>query len=142
MLGFLKNMMRKLADTPAETNDQPAPEYTDTEVIPAPAPVKPAFPRQPGLSQNALRQNGHAGHSNISQNSKGVEIPLQALLTALPLELHPRLRQTNVGDAIITIPLEKILSQLARGVVKISFGELRHAAPGVFSSENDRDRVL
>jgi predicted regulator of Ras-like GTPase activity (Roadblock/LC7/MglB family) len=145
MLGFLKNIMRKLADMPAETVDQPAPEYTDTEVIPAPAstaPVKPALPRQPVIPSNSLRQNGHAGHSNGSQSGKGVEIPLQALLTALPLELHPRVRQSDVGDAIVTIPLEKILSQLARGVVKISFGELRQGAPGVFSSENDRDRVL
>ena len=42
----------------------------------------------------------------------------------------------------IAVPLEKILSQLSRGSVKISFGELRVAAPEVFSQANDRDRVM
>jgi predicted regulator of Ras-like GTPase activity (Roadblock/LC7/MglB family) len=51
-------------------------------------------------------------------------------------------RHPDVGDATVSIPLEKVLSQLSRGSVKISFGELRQASPGVFSTENDRDRVL
>ncbi len=71
-----------------------------------------------------------------------IELPLQAILSNLPLELQPRLLQTEVGDATIEVPLEKILSQLSRGTVRISFGELRQAAPDVFSPENDRDRVL
>src|SRR5262249_11032930 len=50
-------------------------------------------------------------------------------------------RQSNVGNATVPIPLEKVLSQLARGVVKISFGELRMAAPSVFTPGADRDRV-
>ena len=41
----------------------------------------------------------------------------------------------------ISLPLEKILAQLSRGSVKIPFGELRQAAPDVFSPEPDRDKV-
>jgi len=37
---------------------------------------------------------------------------------------------------------ETILSQLSRGAVKVSFGELRMASAEVFSTANDRDRVL
>lgn len=67
---------------------------------------------------------------------------MQTILQTLPLELQPRVLCPEVGDATISVPLEKILAQLARGVVKISFGELRLGAPGVFSTETDRDRVL
>jgi predicted regulator of Ras-like GTPase activity (Roadblock/LC7/MglB family) len=42
----------------------------------------------------------------------------------------------------ICIPLEKVLAQLSRGAVRITFGELRQAAPGVFSPEPDRDKVM
>jgi predicted regulator of Ras-like GTPase activity (Roadblock/LC7/MglB family) len=73
--------------------------------------------------------------------AKGVELPLQKILAGFPLELQPRVRQTDVGDLTISIPLDKILSQLSRGSVKISFGELRQAFPDIFSLENDRDRV-
>src|SRR5205814_6108992 len=45
-------------------------------------------------------------------------------------------------EATISVPLEKVLAQLGRGIVKISFGELRLAAPGIFSVDTDRDRVL
>jgi hypothetical protein len=46
---------------------------------------------------------------------------------------------------VISIPLEKILTQLARGAVKITFGELRLAAPGVFvnsGGEHDHKPVM
>src|SRR5262249_41608627 len=64
------------------------------------------------------------------------------VLKGLPLELQPRVRQVDVGDATISIPLEMILSQLPRGAVKIAFGELRQAAPELFEGGADRDRVL
>jgi len=69
-------------------------------------------------------------------------VPLASILSSLPLELQPKVRTADVGDLCITIPLEKVLAQLSRGAVKISFGELRQAVPDVFTGENDRDRVL
>jgi len=42
---------------------------------------------------------------------------------------------------MVVLPVEKILPQLSRGVVKITFGDLRVAAPGVFLSHTDRDHV-
>src|SRR5204863_4586885 len=46
------------------------------------------------------------------------------------------------GDRTVPVPLEKILAQLSRGLVTITFGELRHAAPDVFASEPDKDKAL
>jgi predicted regulator of Ras-like GTPase activity (Roadblock/LC7/MglB family) len=124
MFYFLKSMLRKLVDTPAEANaieqaSQPA-------AHPEPRPV----PQQP--------RNGNGAY----QNGRGIDIPLQAILTGLPLELQPKVKQAHVGEMTISVPLEKILSQLSRGNVKISFRELRQAAPAVFSSDRDRDAVL
>jgi predicted regulator of Ras-like GTPase activity (Roadblock/LC7/MglB family) len=76
------------------------------------------------------------------QNGKGVDLPLQAILAGFPLELQPRVRQTDVGESCVSVPLERILAQLSTGVVKISFGELRQAAPEVFSPESGCDRVM
>jgi predicted regulator of Ras-like GTPase activity (Roadblock/LC7/MglB family) len=84
-------------------------------------------------------RNGGSENNQYHQPAKGLELPLQAILSTLPLELQPRVRQPDVGHVAIAIPLEKILSQLSRGSVKVSFGELRQAFPGVFSRENDRD---
>ncbi len=130
MFGFLKSLLRKPQDSVAE-NEHIAPE-------PVPARPKAAsLPRQGSNARPAMpaRKNG-------THNGKGVELPLQAILENLPLELQPRVAQSDVGELSISVPLEKILAQLSRGAVKISFGELRQAAPDVFTFENDRDRVL
>jgi len=67
-------------------------------------------------------------------------VPLQRFSRS-PLELQPRVRHANVAMRRFPFRSKKVLSQLSRGAVKLSFGELRQAAPGVFSSETDRDRV-
>ncbi len=67
---------------------------------------------------------------------------MQPILGGLPLELQPRIKHPDAGPLTICIPLEKILAQLSQGSVKITFGELRQAAPGLFTPEEDRDRVL
>jgi predicted regulator of Ras-like GTPase activity (Roadblock/LC7/MglB family) len=70
----------------------------------------------------------------------GLQLPLAPIIAALPMDLRAKLVQAPPADAIISIPVEKVLSQLANGSVKISFGELRAARPGLFVSsgtEND-----
>jgi len=134
MFGFLKPLLRKLVETPGDTAPQPASEFsTSEETYETPAPV--AAPRR-------FTSSRPAPQSSRPAVSKCIEIPLQNVLQILPLELQPRVLYPEVGDATISVPLEKILAQLSRGSVKISFGELRLAAPGVFSTETDRDRVL
>src|ERR1051326_4622852 len=127
MFGFLKIFKRKPVQMPVEDVAYEGAENDTFAEEEASAPVLP----QPG--------RGMPGGGN---NGRGIQVPLQPILNSLPLELQPRVRCQDVGDSTISIPLEKILSQLSRGSVKISFGELRQASPGVFSTENDRDRVL
>ena len=128
MFGFLRKTLRKMANTLPEEQAAPAVETVVTAM-----PADTAIPRS----------NGHS-HSGNGQhaNGKGVELPLQLVLKCLPLELQPRVRQVDVGEATISIPLEMILSQLPRGAVKIAFGELRQAAPELFEGGAERDRVL
>jgi predicted regulator of Ras-like GTPase activity (Roadblock/LC7/MglB family) len=65
---------------------------------------------------------------------------LKLILLALPDQLKSRVRQPPAGNAHVSIPLHKVLPQLGRGSVKITFGELREAAPeGVISDANDQD---
>src|SRR5262245_59824036 len=70
-------------------------------------------------------------------------LPLRTVLAKLPDDLSGRVRQMDVGEAEVFIPMQKVLSQLATGAVRISYGELRQASPpGTFSPENDKDRVV
>src|SRR6266446_6244684 len=129
MFGFLKTLLRKLVETPVE-NEQP------------PAPENAAGSESPAWGDEPVPEGVLLHRELTQQRGRGMELPLQMILQGLPLVLQPRVRQTEVGDDTICVPLEKVLAQLARGVVKISFGELRKGAPGVFCLENDRDRVL
>jgi predicted regulator of Ras-like GTPase activity (Roadblock/LC7/MglB family) len=128
MFGYVKNLLRKWVETPDE--DQPAPAVS-TAAAPARRIVMAPLP----AGTPAPNGGGH-------QNGRGIELPLQPILNGLPLELQPRLAHQDAGSRSIAIPLEKILAQLSRGIVKIPFGELRQAAPDFFTSEGDRDGVL
>ena len=133
MFGFLKNLLRKAPENSAENYEDTASESVAT-VASHGNPKPPVF-KAPPLRRNNLP-------ANASGNGKGIEVSLASVIQGLPLELQPRVRRTDVGDATIIVPLEKVLAQLSRGAVKVSFGELRQAAPDVFTAQNDRDRVL
>lgn len=89
----------------------------------SPAPKAPAAPSAPrGFS-----------------DGNGVQIPLHAVIAVLPLEMKTRIKEAMVSELQIAIPLDRVLTQLGGGSVKISFGELRNMVPGVFSAQNDLD---
>ena len=67
-------------------------------------------------------------------NSDQIQLPLQPILTGLPMELRGKIMASNTAGLVISIPVEKVLPQLATGLVRISFGELRHLVPGVFAN--------
>jgi len=91
----------------------------------------------------ASRPEGTPAYDNSPyHNGRGIELPLQPILSNLPLELQPRLKHPDAGALTLSIPLEKILAQLSRGVVKVSFGELRQAAADLFTEADDSDSVL
>jgi predicted regulator of Ras-like GTPase activity (Roadblock/LC7/MglB family) len=135
MSGFLRKVFGKASQAAPESPAAPAP------TAPVWTPPTPAAPPAPPAYRNGggpVNGNGHGP----SAGGKGVDIPLQSILSGLPQELQPRLKHSYVGPLTVAIPLEKILSQLSRGAVKITFGELRQAAPALFTEDNDRDKAL
>ncbi len=144
MFGFLKNLWRKPADAPADTSDNseaPVAVLPPSPVAAQPVPVaRPVRPVRPVARQQSYSQPAQPVAQ--PQASRGIEITLQPVLDALPLELEPLVLNKDSGEDTITIPLDRVLSQLNRGAVKISFGELRRAAPQYFSENADRDKTL
>jgi len=137
MFGFLKNILRRPAGPSAENQEPPAEMDYAAPAAPSTAPSHRQVPHRqnggrsaqgfqpaPGFQPGGYQNGGPQRPTHQNGSGKGVEVPLQKILEGLPLELQPRVRHPNVGDATISIPLEKVLSQLSRGAVKLSFGEL------------------
>ena len=127
MFSTLKKLFGARAVTAVDSRSQlrpvaPAPSVTPQRPVRAEAPARPIVPP-----------------ANTPAN---LTLPLRAVLDRLPPDLMVRVRQMDVGSAEVSIPMAKVLSQIGSGSVKISFGELRQGSPGVFTSENDRDRSL
>jgi len=64
----------------------------------------------------------------------GIELPVAPIIAALPLELRAKLISVPPAGLTICLPAETVMTQLAFGAVKISFGELRQLAPGIFAN--------
>jgi len=117
MFGFLKTLLRKAQDTTTDSTSTSALE-------PAAQPVPVSHSSVQSTSFRAAT-SARKNPGQYNGNGKSVEVSLQKILAGLPLELQPRIRQAEVGEQTISVPLEKILAQLSRGAVKVSFGELR-----------------
>jgi hypothetical protein len=118
--GFFRGFLRRFADDDETvTNKDPRPAAAaPTAPIPMPSVSQPASPAV------------EAGHDVI-------QLPLQPILMSLPMDLRAKiLGVVNTVTMTVSIPVEKTLAQLATGAVKISFGELRQLAPGVFANSS------
>jgi predicted regulator of Ras-like GTPase activity (Roadblock/LC7/MglB family) len=72
------------------------------------------------------------------------ELPLASVIANLPTDLRSKLITAPAAGATLRLPVDAVISQLAFGAVKISFGELRRLATGLFvnaSSELDNKPV-
>lgn len=125
MFGFLKNLFRK----PAPSNGSETAHSEAVSDMEHSTPVTNGGPKAPARLRT---------HSNGS----GVQLPLQSIIKTLPLDLRAKVKQADVGEVIISVPLEKVLAQLATGSVKISYGELRRTVPEVFSADSTADKTL
>src|SRR5665213_602120 len=112
--GFLRGLLRQMDD-----RDLARPVAS---AAPLPAPVAPAA-STPALDSSAALPAASADE---------IELPLTSVLAALPLDLRAKLVATPPAGLTIRLQAETVISQLAFGAVKISFGELRQLAPGVF----------
>ncbi len=72
-----------------------------------------------------------------------VELPLVPILEKLPADLRGRITMplAELGEASISISAAQILPQLAGGAVRVAFGQLRGAAPTLFSVGEDYDSI-
>ena len=130
--GLLRGLLRHLDDN--EAFGPQTPRFRKS----AGAPVK-AVPVAATPPQMAARA------STPAENANELQLPLQPIIAALPMELRAKVIQTPPAGMVISIPLEKVLTQLAHGAVKITFGELRLVAPDVFvnsGGEHDHKPVM
>lgn len=129
MAGLFRAAYRWLRDEPEPAQPKfsaPAP----AAFAPAPLPSAPPRPASPP-PRSITPPVGDVLH-----------LPLQPVLDTLPANLKSKVRQQAVGELTIPIPLSRIMPQLARGAVSVPFGELRLAAPEVFSPAADADHVM
>jgi predicted regulator of Ras-like GTPase activity (Roadblock/LC7/MglB family) len=106
------------------------PVFQQPEPIPASAISVPPLPAEVPMTAN----------EEPPSETNRIQLQLDSILKMMPPELRQRLVCSMVGS-LVSISTDSILPQLARGSVKISFGELRQAAPGVFSAVADMDDV-
>ncbi len=87
------------------------------------------------MSAASQSQSPSAPVPSASANPDEIQLPLQPILAALPMELRAKIMGTvNTVTMTLSIPVEKVIAQLATGSVKISFGELRQLTHGVFAN--------
>lgn len=133
--GLLRGLLRRFDD--GETKNLQPPTPTRPATSPAAVPVAPpaaAIPSRTPASFSPATPTAKAAVGGALQ------LPLQPVIAALPMELRAKIIQPPPPEATFSVPLDKVLSQLAHGAVKITFGELRQAVPGLFinsGGEND-----
>jgi predicted regulator of Ras-like GTPase activity (Roadblock/LC7/MglB family) len=131
--GLLRGLLRRLDDDEATAPQTP-------RALAVAAPAAAARPQTaPPASPASIMPPAP------KENPDELQLPLQSILAAMPMDLRAKVMQTPPAGMMIAVPLEKILTQLAFGSVKIAFGELRTAAPGVFvnsGGEHDHKPVM
>ena len=115
--GMLRGLLRRLDD--GETVVPETPRFITPAV--APVTVVPVAAPPPQMAAPAPLPAGSANE---------LQLPLQPIIASLPMELRAKVMQTPPAEMVISVPLEKVLTQLARGAVKITFGELRTGRSG------------
>ena len=109
--GFLRGLLRRVDDR---------------------APAGPVAAASPPPASAASQSESKISTPLRAANTDEIELPLAAVVAALPLDLRAKLMAAPPAGLTIRLQAETVISQLAFGMVKISFGELRQLAPGVF----------
>jgi len=111
-------------------------------------PVTAAAPVAPAPADYSAGPDHPASPSDLpagpTTNDDEITLPLAPVIAGLPMELRAKIMSVPPPGRTISLPIETVTAQLAFGLVKISFGELRKLAPGVFSNaagEQDEKNV-
>lgn len=115
-------------------------DYSDVAIEEPPANERPADfeTAADGPSGSVLQLPRGAHAPGAKPTERGVHVPLAPIVAGMPLELQSRVLQ-DLGNLSVFFALEKILPQLSKGAVSVTFGELRDAAPKAFSGNRDHD---
>jgi predicted regulator of Ras-like GTPase activity (Roadblock/LC7/MglB family) len=135
-VGLLRGLLRRFDESGATTVTPPLP-------VAATAASRTTLPRASSPAA-APQSKTQPVSTPPATGSSDLQLPLPSIITGLPMDLRAKLMQTPPTDAFLSISVEKVLSQLAHGSVKISFGELRAALPGLFvisGTENDARQI-
>ena len=147
--GLLRELLRRCD----ENGSRAVAPQSPRRAAPAAPPLAAVVPVQtpaPSLQQSAVpaAPKPVAAPASLSkppqvENTTDLELPLQAVLETLPPELRSKMSAKNVdlSRASISIALKKIQPQLSLGIVRITFGELRRAAPSLFSVQDEYDSL-
>ena len=152
--GLLRELLRRFDENGSGamvTPQSPRRAAPATPPLTTVVPVQPPAPFvQPSVQQSAAPAAPKPVAAPASlpkppqvENTTDLEMPLQSVLETLPLELRSKMSVKNVdlSRASISIALRKIQPQLSLGIVRITFGELRRAAPSLFSVQDEYDSL-
>ena len=151
--GLLRGLLRKV-----DTSDYAEPQSEHRSLLrqPAAGPVPPAaaqaaaaeelqsVPGDPRLQSFPEQVTPAAAPVPARTSSpQELEMPLLPILEKLPSDLRSKsmLGGVDLQAATITVPVKKVLPQLALGAIKITFGELRSAAPTLFRTGEEYDSL-
>ncbi len=126
--------------------------FKDTEEVLATSIPEPVVfhPAPEWAAENEPSSVTHSSSGSAVGNGSAVEpiaeddciaLPLDSVFAGLPNSLASFVQ--SQGSGFVSIPARRILQELPKGSVKVSFGELRSAAPpGTFSENTGHDQVL
>jgi len=126
--GLLRKLLKHVEDNEAEALPE-ARKFTPA----SPAPVPRQQPAETAAGSAAAAPALAAAPQQRATGNE-VELPLLPVLEKLSPELRLTLvvHPADLEQASIYIPIDQIVPQLALGSVRITFGQLRAAAPGMF----------
>ncbi|MFN7140767.1 MAG: hypothetical protein ACK4UN_15630, partial [Limisphaerales bacterium] len=123
--------VRPEAPRPAEAKEAPQTAAAAGKAAPASRPPVPATKAPAAPAPVA---------APLEPGEEVFTIPVKVVVSQFSADLTGLVKAT--GNANLNLPLKRILSQLPQGVVKLSFGEIRQAAPaGTFLDVTSQDQT-
>jgi predicted regulator of Ras-like GTPase activity (Roadblock/LC7/MglB family) len=126
-VGLLRGLLRRIDNGGTETTG----EIEHSHPVSAAMPVSPVAPPSVVSQPQPIIE---PVVPLVQTNPDEIQLPLAPILAGLPIELRGKIVTANTASMVISLPVDTILPQLATGLVKISFGELRRLALGVFAN--------
>lgn len=120
--GLLRGLLRRVDREEAPVAPEPHPVTATAPEEPASAAVESSAP--PALVKIA----------SVPPNENEIAVPLAPIMASLPMDMRAKVVSVPPPGMTINLSVENVVSQLAFGAVRITFGELRQMTQGVFSN--------